>query len=357
MLEATTSIEQVGYLTIHYPAGFSGNSTPVDVLTKRFSISVSDASGDTRHLVAYLTNAGVKPEKTDLIFFLNGHYSCFPSQQELGLIGPSATGAVIAQLAIKGYSVVTFDDRDQGESTHSAYPQPVDCSIPPAGTGQLYGNKGLIWELDDLRAVEKTLLLASSENTALNHPWHSIHVVGLSGGGVRAAHFMMISRSPVLSSTYIATPGTQEFWMQLEGCSTLDTSSSPHCPNKTIAVFNGDTYDFTFLSNFTYSDLLLAGLDRKLHVVFAFNKRESGEIKNWFWKETVPALAAHGIGISPSCGRVSNKASVAVLHVGGDDPCGVGPKNTGTGFCHEYYMRDLFTFLRASGNPPPEPIK
>jgi hypothetical protein len=121
------------------------------------------------------------------------------------LVGPSPTGTVIAQLAIKGYSVVKFDDRDQGESTHSAYPQPVDCSIPPAGTGQLYGNKGLICELDDLRAVEKVLLVANSENTALNHPWRSIHVVGLSGGGVRAAHFMMISRSPVLSSTYIAT--------------------------------------------------------------------------------------------------------------------------------------------------------
>jgi hypothetical protein len=344
--EPTVDYGTPWYAKIRYKKGFLGLLEDRTVTSQRLAIVVTDGGQRHRTIVAYFLNSdhsvpgwpGPPDEKKarDILFLINGHFIPCPSQQEMGLLNysPNYSGQTVAKLALLGYPVITFDDRDTGESTDDDQSSRPGSPTTKGPVGQVQGAEGLINVLADIRAVEKALLAKPGHN------WRSVHAVGVSGGGQRVALYLLSNRlGSVLKSAYIALPETA-FWMELD---------NKQCSSHSNWDFDHDIFDFDFMSNFEYSDAILSGLTNGTRIAFAMNKREGGYMKNWFLEETVPTIRDHYR--IPIWTNVDDKPLPAgrVLQVRGDDPKGIGDNSKG--LCHQYDVDDYLNFLRSSGMP------
>ena len=307
------------YGDLVYPANFDGNANDVTISTQRITISISSGvrTNDVRKVVLYFLNQN-KDTKGHLVVLFNGHIGPFPSRQMIGMAGDGRWGVVAGRLAVRGYKVLIFDDREpQGESEST---NNKDTKQP----------LGLIRELADLRAIDTAELTPrapwkDSTNIGVlmdhvDHPYRRIDLVGLSGGTERLFHFLMLTRSTAIHSVYLAG-GPQSPWMALDNTT---------CSKEGFA-YDQDTYDFPFLSSFQWADLLLPAAQRGVKIRLAMNKRETGLLKYVNLREIAPTLKRFGVPFS----------------IGGDDPQGKGGDD---GLCHEFDFKDLLKFLT-----PPKP--
>ena len=302
------------YGDLVYPANFDGNADEVKVSTQRITISISSGvrTNDVRKMILYFLNEN-KDTKGHLVVLFNGHIGPLPARQMIGTAGDGSWGVVAGRLAVRGYKVLIFDDRQAlGESE----------STSKEGRNQPLG---LIRELADLRAIDTAELTPrapwkNSTNIVVSmdhvdHPYRRIDLVGLSGGTERLFHFLMLTRSTAINSVYLAG-GPQSPWMALD-----NTTCS-----KDGFGYDQDTFDFPFLSSFQWADLLLPAAQRGVKIRLAMNKREPGLLKYINLREIAPTLKRFGVPFS----------------IGGDDPQGKGGDD---GLCHEFDFKDLLKFL------------
>lgn len=303
-------VGQPEYGTLIYPAGFDTNHEDISVSTQRLTIHVEDERGDTRDLVAYLANEDKARDfrHSSVILALNGHYKCCSALQELGLrAGDHQTGAALARLAIRGYPIITFNDRDTGESSVATRD----------------GDLGLIRELGDILAIEQALLMPVDLQGKPAHPWARIDVIGISGGAERAMHYLMAHKSTAVRSAYLAGL-PQSPWMSVD---------NTHCPGGHFGA-TYDSWDETFFNHFQWAELLLPAINAGVDVAIATNRYEPGLLKNIVMREMVPTL---------------NRYTHA-YQLRGDDPMGKG--GTGIGLCHEYKLDDLIDFIERTRHRP-----
>lgn len=293
----------VQHLTLVYPVGYDGNEGPVEVPVRRITIHAVDRFGDSRQIVAYFANYHTVDERRPTaVFQVNGHFGRNPSRLGFGLDERGGYfGAALGKLAIRGHAIITYDDRDVGES--SGAPGPAK-------------ENGLYRTLTNLRIMDDALL----------RHFHAVDAVGLSGGCERLFHFLAFHRCR-LRSAYLAGMYTPPW----NGLDARERTGGPF-------GINHDTDNAVFQSNFQWADLVAIGISKDINVRFANNTYEGGTAKAGFIKELLPTLRLYTTRFT----------------VGGDDPDCDGKSNDGRNLSHEYDLKDLDAFLRQQREPPAE---